>query len=47
MIGRQESLSFRAKRGISFALAVSFVLSLAAFAQNGGEGEDKGYSKGK
>jgi peptide/nickel transport system substrate-binding protein len=37
MIGRQESLSFRAKRGISFALAVSFVLSLAAFAQNGGE----------
>ena len=42
MIGRHTTsistrLSFRAKRGISFALAVSFVLSLAAFAQNGGE----------
>jgi peptide/nickel transport system substrate-binding protein len=42
MIGRHTTsisprLSFWAKRGISFALAVSFVLTLAAFAQNGGE----------
>jgi peptide/nickel transport system substrate-binding protein len=33
----QRILSFRAKRGISFSLAVSFILTLSALAQNGGE----------
>ena len=40
MNGRQTtstSLSFRGRRGISVALALFFVLTLAAFAQNGGE----------
>ena len=42
MIGRRtkfskSDLSFRAKRGISCSLALAFVLTLAAFAQSGGE----------
>ncbi len=40
MNGRQTtftSLSSRAQRGISFSLALAFVLTLAAFAQNGSE----------
>jgi peptide/nickel transport system substrate-binding protein len=46
MIGRQTplnilssraALSLRAKRGISFSLALAFILTLAALAQNGGE----------
>ena len=45
MIGRRtqlsfrahSALSFRAKRGISFLVAASFLLTLAAFAQHGGE----------
>jgi peptide/nickel transport system substrate-binding protein len=45
MIGRRiklqsqmmKILSFRAKRGLSFLVALSFLLTLAAFAQNGGE----------
>ena len=32
-----KGLSFRAKRGISFLLALSFLLTMAAFAQSGGE----------
>src|SRR6202142_2914705 len=40
MIGRHsnfKSLSSRAQRGISFSLALALVLTLSAFAQNGGE----------
>ena len=40
MIGRHNNskvLSSRAQRGISFSLALAFVLTLSAFAQNGGE----------